>query len=302
MKKKTEDQIGPEIEQQNQQLAEAATSKDRRKTKRFTGQDLGSNQKLPGKVFDVWKYRTPDLQELEISVRVVHEKLTKGDTEDRDRRGRDQNREVQTEGTYFQVIIPEYAINEVDTDIERMRQKVFKLLETPFEIKWERYLRIELTAQDHNLAFLLWKEWGLPVKPAKHHDTAYGAEDEPKLNGSIEIDLKVEEWELGTTKDGRHVSRRLGPAGRPSYYEPEIRKGWPVVEAEEGTWHGNERKVLLPYTNANAAALTAIIQGMTRLKAQLESIMHPDNVAERFALAASKMRMLPAPEPKKGKK
>ncbi len=277
------------MEEQNRQLAQAKSSEGRKRHSRYGGKDLGSAVVLPGKQFDTWRYETPDNQLLEIPVRVVKQSR-KGEG-----RGRGQDKALGTEQTYFQVVLPNYAINEIDTDIERLRQTVWKLLEVPFQIEWKPYLRIEFTAADHNLVFAMWEQWELPEKPLRHRNTDYGVEKEPRLNGKFELSLEIEEWELGTTKDGRQVSRIIGKGG--SRWEPEVRKGWPEVETENGGWFGDRVKVLIPHTAENEAALIEILRNLTVLKARLQTITRPDMIEKHFALAASKFKMLPAPGP-----
>ncbi|KKL74360.1 hypothetical protein LCGC14_2065680, partial [marine sediment metagenome] len=275
-----------DIAEQNQQLEEAERTKGRRRRSRFTSKDKGDAQTLPGKKFDEWVWRSPLGDEVKIPVRVVKER------ERRYSSVRDRHVKGDTKLTYFQVVMPEYAINEADTDIESLREKVFKAIEVPFEIEWEPYLFIEIEGGDYPLKTVMWKEWGLrePTEAQTKYD------DNDGLNGKLEIEIEVSEWELGTTKQGRKVSRSLRHSKR--LYQ--VRKGWPEEEAEGTSFNGYCNKVLLPNTPENRLALESLIQGISAFREQLDRLLHPDVAAKLFQEAAKRVvKALPAPKKEK---
>jgi len=272
-----------DIDEQNRQLEEAERSKGRRRTSRYTREDKGSAQLLPGKKFDEWLWRSPLGDEVKIPVRVVKERGGRYDA------ARGKYVKGDTKLTYFQVVMPEYAINESDTDIESLREKVFEAIEMPFEVEWKPHLFIEIEGRDHPLKTAMWKDWGLrePAKDQTKHD------DDDGLNGKLEIEIEISEWELGTTRQGRKVSRSL----RQGHRQYRVQKGWPEEEVEGTSYSGYCNKVLLPDTHENRVALESLIQGISAFREQLDSLLHPEVAAKLFQAAAKRVvKALPAPK------
>lgn len=260
------------LHEQNDQIAEAAETAGNRRTSAFGRKDKGSAQKLPGKKFDEWVWYSPDNEEIKIPVRVVQEKELH--LEDY------QTLAGSTARTYFQVVMPEYVINEYDTDIEELRGKVFAAIEKPFEISWTNVLVIEISGQDHPLKWEKYKDWELREPSSKQ----FRLGEQVGLGGKIEISLAVERWEIGTTRNGRKVSRK-----RDSERNNHIRKGWPeAVEAGEN-FSGFYNKVVLPDTEDNRTALEALIQGLSAFREKLDELIHPERAEKLFRSAANKL-------------
>jgi len=272
-----------DIDDQNQQLGRAENTKDRRRRKKWTHEDRGSAQELPGKKFDEWVWNSPDGETISIPVRVVKEKK---------RRAADAN----TLRTYFQVVMPEFAINETETDIESLRQNVFKALEVPFAIDWEPFLLVRVSGRDHPVKRKHWKAWGLR-EPSKQQDR-HRHWDEELLDGALETEIHVEEWELGQTANGRKVSR---PVREPhTWAEPSIRKEWPKILKEEEDWDGYTNCVMLPNTEDNRTALLELIRQLSAFREQLDALLNPKTVEANFKLAVQRMaKALPKPRRKK---
>lgn len=277
IKKKEEESLVP-IGEQNRQLKDAETTRGLRKRSRYGSKDTGDAQKFPGKKFDEWQWISPDHETIKIPVRLVKEK------------GR--CKDAKTEKTYFQVVLPEYTINESDTDIEKLRQKVFKAIEVPFEIEWTEYFLIRVEGEDHQLKMRYWQEWGLR-KPSDAQ-SRHVRQDFEGSSGRLEIKIRVEEWALGTTRGGRKVSRVLADAWGSG--EKVICKDWPEEQAEAEDFSGFTNTVLLPITPENRLALIRLIRSLSQFREQLDKLLHPDNAAKAFQLeAANLLKALPAP-------
>lgn len=208
--------------------------------------------------------------------------------------------------TYFRVTIEDPEIDERDSDINRLRETVFKKIREQLTIDWSSVLVVHVKSNRESL----FKDSGRGRKKLNLPPDTPNTRDD----ASAGLDISWERWQIATFKR-KKIARRFS-----NFYEPfgsgiergeQAREvfhtagnGWPLDK--DATGHhlngGEERCVsaMIPDTAENRLALESIADQLGQLASKLKFLMSGAQIeATLQQVATHSLNDLPAPPQKR---
>lgn len=171
------------------------------------------------------------------------------------------------------------GIEEEDTDIQALHDRVHELVLERGQLAWQNWLYISVKGTVKNFAPRMGKDIDMSDRAA-HGD----------------IDLNITQVQVATTHSGKQVHRFSKDLYGPVTTLDKLTKdGLPPVGASN-PYHGQEvMAALIPDTDENRAAIESIIAGMEQLRLKLHWFLHPVRAELSLAKLVGGL-FLPAPE------
>jgi len=182
--------------------------------------------------------------------------------------------------TYFRVDVTELGISVDDTDINELKKKVWKELDTKLSIQWTDWLYVQVNGYVGNII----------KKPEPDDDPITDLQDLIGKDAKCDITLEYERLQLGQIGEQK-MQRDFNNYHNGHTYYAQACEGWPSVGKpvqDEYKWSHRskdyfEMRALVPDTPENRTALDAISEGFGSLLKKLTDLLSPEKVNATLA-------------------
>jgi hypothetical protein len=225
-----------------------------------------------GKKIDTWRWRKTGITPIEIPVHM---------------------RSIDLSHKEFVAHLIKFNIYEHDTDIEALRSRVFKILDSRHSINWTRQFLVKYSG-NHSVMTRTGDGDGFRVED--YEDWKQEDLDRPGrlFHESMQFELEVSEIELGVYTNGEKCWRHVNSA--------QVQPGWPHEEGpgqrHNSRWDDPEVQSCVPATDENRHALHELFQAFAKMDGKLMEMLGQKNLqlALERILQGQGALALPAPE------